>query len=48
VLELQDPDPVSMFDHVYPHGSPEVEEERAEFVRYQASFEGSVFEGSGH
>jgi pyruvate dehydrogenase E1 component alpha subunit len=41
VLELQDPDPVSMFDHVYPHGSPEVDEERAEFVRYQASFEGS-------
>ncbi len=41
VLELQDPDPVSMFEHVYPHGSPEVDEERAEFVRYQASFEGS-------
>jgi pyruvate dehydrogenase E1 component alpha subunit len=41
VLELQDPDPVSMFEHVYPHGSPEVDDERAEFVRYQASFEGS-------
>ena len=42
VLELQDPDPVSMFDHVYPHGSPEVDEQRAAFVRYESSFERSA------
>jgi len=42
VLELPDPDPVSMFDHAYPHGSPEVDEQREQFVRYQASFEGSA------
>ncbi|GAA0808608.1 pyruvate dehydrogenase (acetyl-transferring) E1 component subunit alpha [Spirilliplanes yamanashiensis] len=42
VLELQDPDPVTMFDHVYPHGSPEVDAQREAFQRYQATFEGSA------
>jgi pyruvate dehydrogenase E1 component alpha subunit len=42
VLEMPDPAPVTMFDNVYPHGSPEVDAQRAEFERYQASFEGSA------
>ncbi len=42
VLTMPDPEPVSMFDHAYPHGSPEIDEQRAEFVKYQASFEGSA------
>jgi pyruvate dehydrogenase E1 component alpha subunit len=42
VLAMPDPQPVTMFDNVYPHGSPEVDEQRAEFLRYQESFEGSA------
>ncbi len=42
VLTLPDPDPVSMFDHVYPHGSPEVDAQREKFTAYAASFEGSA------
>ena len=42
VLAMPDPPPVTMFDNVYPHGSPEVDEQRAEFLRYQESFEGSA------
>ena len=34
--------PVSMFENVYPGGSPEVDAERAAFERYHASFEGSA------
>jgi 2-oxoisovalerate dehydrogenase E1 component alpha subunit len=30
-----------MFDHVYPHGSPELDEQRERFSAYLASFEGS-------
>jgi 2-oxoisovalerate dehydrogenase E1 component alpha subunit len=41
VLAMPDPQPVSMFDNVYPHGSAEVDAQRAEFARYQESFEGS-------
>jgi 2-oxoisovalerate dehydrogenase E1 component alpha subunit len=41
VLALPDPEPVQMFDHVYPHGSPEVDAQRDMFVKYAASFEGS-------
>jgi 2-oxoisovalerate dehydrogenase E1 component alpha subunit len=40
VLALPDPQPVSMFDHVYPHGSPEVATQRERFAAYAASFEG--------
>jgi pyruvate dehydrogenase E1 component alpha subunit len=40
VLAMPDPDPVQMFDHVYPHGSPELDLEREQFVAYAASFEG--------
>jgi 2-oxoisovalerate dehydrogenase E1 component alpha subunit len=42
VLALPDPPPVSMFDNVYPGGSPEVDAQRAQFEQYQASFEGSA------
>jgi 2-oxoisovalerate dehydrogenase E1 component alpha subunit len=42
VLELPDPQPVSMFDHAYPGGSPEVDAQRAQFEHYQASFDGSA------
>ena len=42
VLAMPDPQPVSMFDNVYPHGSPEVDAQRARFEQYQASFEGSA------
>ena len=42
VLAMPDPDPVTMFDHVYPNGSPELDEQREQFARYQASFEGSA------
>jgi 2-oxoisovalerate dehydrogenase E1 component alpha subunit len=31
-----------MFDNAYPGGSPEVDAQRAEFVKYQASFGGSA------
>ncbi|MEV7228292.1 MULTISPECIES: pyruvate dehydrogenase (acetyl-transferring) E1 component subunit alpha [Polymorphospora] len=42
VLSMPDPQPLSLFDHVYPGGSPELDEQRAEFGRYLESFEGSV------
>lgn len=40
VLNMPDPQPVSLFDNVYAHGSPLLDAERAQFERYQASFEG--------
>src|SRR6266498_5071497 len=42
VLEMPDPEPLSLFDHVYPHGSPEVDEERARHASYLASFAGEA------
>ena len=42
VLAMPDPEPVSMFDNAYPHGSPEVDAQRAQFLKYQASFDGST------
>jgi pyruvate dehydrogenase E1 component alpha subunit len=42
VLAMPDPQPVTMFDNVYPNGSPEVDLQREQFERYQASFEGSA------
>jgi 2-oxoisovalerate dehydrogenase E1 component alpha subunit len=42
VLAMPDPQPVTMFDHVYPNGSPELDEQRAQFTRYQELFEGSA------
>ncbi len=40
VLSMPDPNPLEMFEHVYPGGSPEVDEQRETFARYLASFEG--------
>jgi pyruvate dehydrogenase E1 component alpha subunit len=48
VLAMPDPQPVTMFDNVYPHGSPELDAQREQFTRYQASFEATSFEGSAH
>nr|WP_229789733.1 pyruvate dehydrogenase (acetyl-transferring) E1 component subunit alpha [Pilimelia terevasa] len=42
VLAMPNPQPVSLFDNVYPHGSPLVDAQRAEFTTYHASFEGSA------
>ncbi|MGH3343947.1 MAG: pyruvate dehydrogenase (acetyl-transferring) E1 component subunit alpha [Carbonactinosporaceae bacterium] len=38
-LELPDPDPLSLFDHVYAEGHPLLDEEREQFAAYLASFE---------
>jgi pyruvate dehydrogenase E1 component alpha subunit len=40
-LSMPDPEPLSMFDHIYVEEHPLVEAERAEFAAYSASFEGS-------
>jgi 2-oxoisovalerate dehydrogenase E1 component subunit alpha len=40
VLSMPNPDPTTMFDHVYPNGSPELVEQKAQFSKYMASFEG--------
>ncbi|MFY1635245.1 pyruvate dehydrogenase (acetyl-transferring) E1 component subunit alpha [Solwaraspora sp. WMMB335] len=40
VLDMPDPQPTALFDHVYAHGSPLLDAERAQFERYLASFEG--------
>ena len=42
VLAMPDPQPVTMFDNVYPNGSPEVDLQRRQFEEYQATFEGSA------
>jgi pyruvate dehydrogenase E1 component alpha subunit len=39
-LSMPDPEPLSMFDHIYVEEHPVVEAERAEFAAYHASFEG--------
>jgi 2-oxoisovalerate dehydrogenase E1 component alpha subunit len=41
VLAMENPDPLSIFEHVYPHGSPLVDAQRRAFTEYQDSFEGS-------
>ena len=41
VLAMPDPEPLTLFDHVYAHGSPEVEAQREQMSRYLDSFEGS-------
>jgi len=42
VLSMPDPDPLTLFDHVYAHGSPLLDDEKAQFARYLESFERSV------
>jgi 2-oxoisovalerate dehydrogenase E1 component alpha subunit len=37
-LAMPDPQPVTIFDHVYAEGTSELAEQRASFTRYQASF----------
>jgi len=39
-LEMPDPAPTEIFDHVYAEQTPELARQRAEFVSYHASFEG--------
>jgi pyruvate dehydrogenase E1 component alpha subunit len=45
-LEMEDPEPLSIFDHVYAERHPLVEEEREQFRAYLATFE--TPEGSDH
>jgi 2-oxoisovalerate dehydrogenase E1 component alpha subunit len=40
-LALPDPDPISLFDHVYAGGSSLLDEEREQMASYLASFEGA-------
>jgi 2-oxoisovalerate dehydrogenase E1 component alpha subunit len=40
-LEMPDPSPLSIFDHVYNESHPLLEEEREQFATYLESFEGS-------
>jgi 2-oxoisovalerate dehydrogenase E1 component alpha subunit len=42
VLAMPDPEPLSMFDHVYPNGSRLVDEDRARFAEYLSSFAGGA------
>jgi pyruvate dehydrogenase E1 component alpha subunit len=42
VLEMPDPDHLTLFDNVYPNGSPEIDEQRAQYEAYLATFEGSA------
>ena len=41
-LDMPDPAPTEMFDHVFAEQTPELAAQRAEFVKYHASFEGGV------
>jgi pyruvate dehydrogenase E1 component alpha subunit len=42
VLSMPEPESLSVFDHVYPNGSPLVDAEREQFARYSASFAGEA------
>jgi 2-oxoisovalerate dehydrogenase E1 component alpha subunit len=42
VLAMPDPEPLRLFDNVYPNGSPLVDAERERHARYLASFEGGA------
>ena len=42
VLNMPDPEPMNVFDNVYPHGSPLLDEQRERQAAYLASFEGSA------
>ncbi|MBQ1023195.1 pyruvate dehydrogenase (acetyl-transferring) E1 component subunit alpha [Micromonospora sp. C95] len=42
VLAMPNPEPDTIFDHVYPNGSPLLDQQREQFSRYLESFEGSV------
>jgi 2-oxoisovalerate dehydrogenase E1 component alpha subunit len=40
-LEMTDPDPVSMFEHVYAEQTPLLEQQRKQFETYMSGFEGA-------
>src|SRR5215468_2809821 len=40
VLSMPDPEPLEMFDHVYPTGSPLIDQQRETFGEYMESFAG--------
>jgi len=42
VLSMPDPKPTEFFDHVYPNGSPLVDEQRETFSRYLETFAGEA------
>jgi 2-oxoisovalerate dehydrogenase E1 component alpha subunit len=42
VLSMPNPEPLTLFDNVYVEGSAELDEQRAQFASYLASFEGSA------
>ena len=42
VLSMPNPEPLTLFDNVYVDGSAELDEQRAQFGNYLASFEGSA------
>jgi 2-oxoisovalerate dehydrogenase E1 component alpha subunit len=42
VLNMPNPEPLTLFDNVYVEGSAEIDEQRAQFANYLASFEGSA------
>lgn len=42
ILTLQKPEPESMFTHVYAEPHPRIDEQRAWFAEYEASFEGGA------
>lgn len=42
VLSMPDPEPLKLFDNVYPNGSPLLDDQREQFARYLASFEGGT------
>jgi pyruvate dehydrogenase E1 component alpha subunit len=42
VLAMPEPESRLIFDHVFAEASPEIEEQRERFARYQATFEGSA------
>ncbi len=39
VLSMEDPDPMQIFENVYPTGSPLLDQQRESFARYLSSFE---------
>jgi len=47
VLSMPDPQPMEMFDHVYPTGSPVIDEQRESFARYLESFADAGQAGPG-
>jgi 2-oxoisovalerate dehydrogenase E1 component alpha subunit len=47
VLAMPDPQPLEMFEHVYPGGSPELDEQRESYARYLDSFAESPHSHSG-